>query len=201
MALETELKLSIALAHIAKLKNHPWVRSIAVTRARTLDLHSVYYDTADLTLFQHAMALRLRRVGTQWIQTLKGGGQMQAGLHQRNEWEAFVPREQLDFEILQRSGGVLPTGVKNHLRPIFVTTFKRNVRLVKFAGAEIELCMDYGEILAGAASCPISELELELKSGEPQALFELAQALRNIVPCTPEFTNKAEYGYRLFRTT
>ncbi|MEQ1532447.1 MAG: CYTH domain-containing protein [Sideroxydans sp.] len=198
MALEIELKLKIAPAHIAKLQHHPWVRSIAMTRARTLDLYSVYYDTEHLLLFQHAMALRLRRVGSQWIQTLKGGGQMQAGLHQRNEWEAPVPSESLNFEILENSGGVLPHGARAHLKPIFVTAFKRNVRLVNYAGAEIELCIDYGEIRASGATHPIAELELELKSGSPQQLFELAQALGNIVPLTPELTNKAEYGYRLF---
>jgi triphosphatase len=72
------------------------------------------------------------------------------------------------------------------------------VRLLNFEDAEIELCMDSGEIRAGQSSCPISELELELKSGSAQQLFKLAQALLDIVPLQVEHTSKAEYGYLLF---
>ena len=198
MAIETELKLHISPEHLQKLKRHPWLRSLSAGRARNLKLYSIYYDTADLELRRLAMALRLRRVGKQFLQTLKGGGQVSAGLHQRNEWETPVPSEQLDFDALKACGGELPHGVRNRLQPVFVTDFARNVRLVTFEGAEIELCMDSGEIRAGQASCPISELELELKSGTPQQLFRLAQALLDIVPLQVEHTSKAEYGYLLF---
>jgi len=198
VAIETELKLHITPEHLQKLKRHPFLRSLSSSRAATQKLYSIYYDTAGLELRQHAMALRLRRVGKQWVQTLKGGGQVSAGLHQRSEWEMLVPSEQLDFDALKASGGELPHGVHNRLQPVFVTDFSRNVRLLNYEGAEIELCMDSGEIRAGQSSCPISELELELKSGEPRQLFKLALALLDIVPLEVEHTSKAEYGYLLF---
>ena len=47
------------------------------------------------------MALRLRRIGKHWLQTLKSGGGVQAGLHQRNEWETLVDGEALDFGVLE----------------------------------------------------------------------------------------------------
>jgi CHAD domain-containing protein len=75
------------------------------------------------------------------------------------------------------------------------------VRLLNYEGAEIELCMDSGEIRAGQSSCPISEIELELISGEPQQLFKLALALLDVVPLVVEHTSKAEYGYLLFSAT
>ncbi len=198
MTIETELKLHIAPEHLQKLKHHSFLRTVSAGRPRAQTLYSVYYDTPDLDLREHAMALRLRRVGKQWIQTLKGAGQASAGLHQRSEWETPVSSEQLDFDALKACGGKLPRGVQGQLQPVFVTDFSRNLRLLNFEGAEIELCMDSGEIRAGQASCPISELELELKSGEPQQLFRLALALLDIVPVTVEHTNKAEYGYLLF---
>ncbi len=198
MAVETELKLHISPDKLLRLKRHPLLRVHSIERARTLKLYSIYYDTAELTLQQHAMALRLRRVGKQWLQTLKGGGQSSAGLHQRNEWEMPVPAEQLDLEALKHLGGKLPHGVRNHLQPVFITDFTRNVRLLDFEGAQIELSMDSGEIRAGQGVCPISELELELKSGAPQQLFNLALKLLDIVPLEVEHTSKAEYGYRLF---
>lgn len=198
MAIETELKLHISPENLLRLKRHPLLRSLATSRARTLKLYSIYYDTADLELHRRAMALRLRREGKHFLQTMKGGGEISAGLHQRNEWETPVPSEQLDLALLKASGADLPHGVRNRLQPVFVTDFSRNVRMLKFEGAEIELCMDSGEIRAGQAHCPISELELELKSGSPQELFKLALVLLDIVPMDVEHTSKAEYGYLLF---
>jgi triphosphatase len=198
VTIETELKLHISPEQMQKLKRHPWLRSLSATRARSQKLYSIYYDSSDLELHQHAMALRLRRVGRQFVQTLKGGGQVSAGLHQRNEWETTVPTEQLDFEALKACGGELPRGVRNRLQPVFITDFSRNVRTLSYEGAEIELCMDSGEIRTGQSSFPISELELELKAGESQQLFKLALALLDIVPMDVEHTSKAEYGYLLF---
>jgi triphosphatase len=198
VAIETELKLHITPENLLRLKRHPFLHSLSSSRARTLKLFSIYYDTADLELRRRAMALRLRRVGKQYLQTLKGGGQVSAGLHQRNEWETPVLSEQLDFEALKACGGELPGGVRTRLQPVFVTDFSRNVRLLSFEGAEIELCMDSGEIRAGQSSCPISEIELELKAGEPQQLFKLALALLDLVPLNVEHTSKAEYGYLLY---
>lgn len=198
MMIETELKLHIAAGHLAVLRRHPFLRALSVAPARTVKLYSVYYDTAELKLRRHGMALRLRRIGTRWVQTLKGGGQVSAGLHQRNEWEMPVAAEQLDFDALARSGGVLPRGVRRHLQPVFVTDFSRSIRLLDFEGARIELGLDSGEIRAGRSLFPISEVELELKSGEPMQLFRLALALLDLVPLRVEHTSKAEYGYRLF---
>lgn len=198
MATETELKLRISARDLQRLKRHPLLRRLSTDRARTLKLYNIYYDTDDLALRHNAMALRLRRIGKRWVQTLKGGGQVRAGLHQRNEWEMPVAAEQLDLDALKEAGGHLPHGVRSRLQPVFVTDFTRNVRLLDFEGAQIELCMDSGEVRAGQGVFPISELELELISGEPQILFTLALQLLEIVPIEVEHTSKAEYGYLLF---
>ncbi len=198
MSVETELKLRIAPEHLNRLKRHPLLKTLASSRAATRKLYNVYYDTPDLKLCQRAMALRLRRIGKRWLQTLKGGGGVQAGLHQRNEWEVPVAGEALDFDALDSNASkLLPLALRKKLQPLFVTDFSRTSRMVVFDGAEIELSLDSGEIRAGQASRPISELELELKSGESVQLFKLAQALLDIVPLEVEHTSKAEYGYLL----
>lgn len=198
MALETELKLRIAPEDMARLKRHPFLRSLSCERATTRKLYSVYFDTPDLQLHHARMALRLRRVGKQWLQTLKGGGGVQAGLHQRNEWEMPVATEQLDFAALEAAGASpLAPGLRKQVQPLFVTDFTRSIRMVQFEGALVEIGMDSGEIRAGKSVHIISELELELKSGEPLQLFRLALALLDIVPLEIEAISKAEYGYRL----
>jgi len=197
MAVETELKLRIAPADMERLKHHPFLETLAAAPASERKLYNVYYDTPSLDLHRHEMALRLRRIGDQWLQTLKGGGGVEAGLHTRNEWETGVAGEALDFAALQRSGVKLPPGVERKLQPVFRTDFSRSIRLLNFEGAAVELCLDSGEIIAGAKTRRISELELELKSGEPRQLFQLALSLLDIVPLEVEHASKAEYGYGL----
>jgi len=199
MALETELKLRIAPEHLNRLRRHPLLKQLSAARASTRKLYNIYYDTPDLDLHKSAMALRLRRIGKQWLQTMKGDGGVQAGLHQRNEWETPVAGEALDFAALQACGAKrLPRAVRDNLQTVFVTDFSRTSRMLDFEGAQIELSMDSGVIRAGQASRPISELELELKSGQPLQLFRLALRLLDSVPLEIEATSKAEYGYRLY---
>jgi len=199
MAVETELKLRIAPEQLARLKRHPLLRKHQVTRPVARRLHNIYYDTPKLELHKSAMALRLRRAGRQWLQTLKGGGSVQAGMHRRNEWEVPVSRAALDFSSPQTAEWEehLPLRLRKKLQPVFVTDFSRTSRMLNWQGAQIELCMDHGEVRTEQRSTPICELELELKSGEPAQLFELALALLEIVPLELEPVSKAEHGYRL----
>ncbi len=199
MAVERELKLRIAPEQMGRLKRHPLLKQLCTVRATTRKLYSVYYDTPRLDLRRNGMALRLRRVGRQWLQTLKGGGGVQAGLHQRDEWETSVPGQALDVPALEAYGAPhLPSSLRKKLQPLFITDFTRTSYMVMYEGATIELGMDSGEIRAGRASHPISELELEIKAGEAQQLFKLALALIDIVPLEVEHISKAEYGYALY---
>ncbi|MDN3721079.1 CHAD domain-containing protein [Roseibium salinum] len=63
-------------------------------------------------------------------------------------------------------------------------------------GARIELAFDTGTILAGNGSQPLSELEMELKSGPSLALFEAAKAALKDAPFRFSPFSKAERGYR-----
>jgi triphosphatase len=199
MAVETELKLRIAPEQLAKLKRHVLLKTHAVTRPTTRRLYNIYYDTPKLELHRSEVALRLRHAGRQWLQTLKGGGSVKAGLHQRNEWEVPVSGPALDFSATQSAewDEHLPPSLRKKLKPVFVTDFSRTSRMLDFQGSQIELCMDRGEISTEQHSMPVCELELELKSGEPQQLFELALAILEIVPIELEGVSKAEQGYRL----
>jgi len=197
MAIETELKLRIAPEQLARLKRHPLLK--AQQRPSTRRLYNIYFDTPKLELNQAGMALRLRRNGRRWLQTLKGGGRVQGGLHQRNEWEMPVSGPALDFSLFDVAAweAHLPEKLRKKLQPVFVTDFLRNSRMLSWQGAQIELCMDQGEVSTEHARTPICELELELISGEPQQLFGLALAILDIVPFELESISKAEQGFRL----
>lgn len=199
MSIETELKLRIKPADLAKLQRHALLKTGQIGRSVTRRLHNIYFDTPALALHRAHMALRLRRSGGQWLQTLKGGGAIQAGLHQRNEWEVPVPQAQLDFSAVDAAvwDAHLPIELRKQLQPVFVTDFLRTTRLLAWRGAQIEVCLDRGEVRAGQHSRAICELELELKTGEPQQLFELALAILEVVPFQLEVVNKAELGFQL----
>jgi triphosphatase len=199
MAIETELKLRIAPGQLARLRRHALLKAHQATRPVTRRLYNIYYDTPKLELHRSGMALRLRRAGRQWLQTLKGGGSVRAGLHQRNEWEVPVHGAALDFSASQSAewDQHLPKPLRKKLQPVFVTDFFRSSRMLLWQDAQIELCMDQGEVRTEQRGMPICELELELKSGSPQQLFELALAILDIVPFELEVVSKAEQGYRL----
>lgn len=198
MAVEIELKLRIAPEQLARLKRHALLKVHQVARPVTHRLYNIYYDTPKLELHKSGMALRLRHAARQWLQTLKGGGSVRAGLHQRNEWEVPVSGPELDFDFPEAADweAHLPQSLRNKLQPVFVTDFSRSSRMLNFQGAQIELCIDQGEVSAGQHNMPICELELELKSGDSRQLFELALAILDIVPFELETVSKAEYGYR-----
>ena len=59
--------------------------------------------------------------------------------------------------------------------------------------------LDQGEVRAQARRTRICELELELKSGAPGALFALAREVSGAVPMRLSFDSKAERGFRLAR--
>ncbi|MFA6922523.1 MAG: CHAD domain-containing protein [Gallionella sp.] len=199
MSIETELKLRMTPEHLAKLRRHALFRKHQITAPVTRRLYNVYYDTPKLQLQKNRMALRLRRVAGVWLQTLKGGGQVLGGLHQRHEWEVPVPSGSLDFSGLDESvwGEYLPAALRSDLQSVFITDFSRSSRLLEWQGAVIEVCMDHGVVKTDAQSTPICEVELELKSGENRQLFELARALLDIVPFELEMVSKAELGYRM----
>jgi len=139
VAIETNLNCTSRPSSCKSSSAIPGLRSLSTTRARNLKLYNIYYDTADLELHRLTMALRLRRAGNQFLQTLKGGGQVSAGCISAMSGKPPYFPSNLILNALKACGGELPHGVRNRLQPVFVTDFVRNVRLLKFEGAEIEL--------------------------------------------------------------
>ena len=198
---EIELKLAIDRQDAARLGRLPLVRDSAKHRAVTRRMYSVYYDTPERELQRTGAGLRLRREGARWVQTLKRGGGVEAGLHRRNELETRVPAQLLDYHALAASG-VSPVfgdpARRARLQPVFVADFTRTVRDIEPApGTRFELCCDQGTITAGEASEPVSEIELELKAGPAEAMLDFAMALAQALPLRLEPRSKAQRGYAL----
>ncbi|MBA2933173.1 inorganic triphosphatase [Sphingomonas sp. CGMCC 1.13654] len=193
--LEVELKLEIDADDADRLADAPLLAELAREKQELL---STYFDTPERDLRRRGYGLRIRRKGSKRVQTLKAEGEGAAGLFVRPEWECAVKG---DRPVLDANAGPLPElfapEVLATLEPLFETRVTRTVFEPTIEGAAIELALDVGEAVAGPRSVPLSEVELELKSGNPRALFDLARQLDEHVPLRLGVRSKSEAGYGL----
>ena len=201
MVSEIELKLRLPSDCVVRVQRSPLLKSLSISPSVTQNLYTVYYDTSNLDLRGNDIAFRLRRSGRHWIQSIKGGGSAAAGLHLRYEWEAPLLSPQPDYTKISDPPLIRlfeNADLREQMRPLFTTECKRRVRTLRLSGGgEAELCLDQGRIVAGDASMPFCEIELELKSGRPLPLFQLALDLLHTIPFRLENVSKAERGYTL----
>lgn len=204
MQKETEIKLRASRDTLAALRDHPLLKKRNKSGWQRHELFNQYYDTAERELAQAKVALRLRRDGEQFIQTLKSRGQSVAGLSERNEWDWYLDKAKLDTKKLTDDcwPAALAELDKKTLKPIFTTDFVREKAEIAWgrgkAKVVIEAALDLGKVVVGKQSEDICELELELRQGEPEALLELAAELAADLALMPCDISKAERGYRLF---
>ncbi len=200
IAPEIELKLGIPKSAAARLKSHPLLA--AAGPPSRMRLRSIYFDTPELVLRGQRAALRVRRAGRTWVQTFKCGGEVKAGLHARAEAECRVAGLALDLESLREVPGaeiLQRKRVAGRLIQVFETNFMRTAwRVLAADGSVMEVALDLGNIWSTGRALPLSEVEIELITGDPAALFRLALALQEGLPLRPENLSKAERGYRLF---
>ncbi|MFT5709237.1 MAG: triphosphatase [Oceanospirillaceae bacterium] len=205
MKQEIEVKLSIAPKKVEKLLNCNFIIQLA-SKFEKKQLGNTYYDTAQLELKKKKIALRVRNSDGQFIQTLKTQGQSNDGLHQRLEWEWDLPTQQLDCALLPEEHW--PQQIDTHqLKAIFSTNFTRQLwyfehTSVSGVSSSIEMALDQGlvEVLGIDNTIIISELELELVSGDASALQEVAQILmKECVDLQTSDISKAAKGYALLR--
>jgi inorganic triphosphatase YgiF len=201
VAEEIELKLTAPAEALAAVRAHPAVAAAARGRMRTRQIVSTYYDTPGRDLAAAGVALRLRRAGARWLQTVKGEGSSVAGVHRRTEFEWRLSAPQLDTTKLARTPWrKLFASTNGRFRRVFATAVRRSELPLAFAdGTRATLCLDIGEIRAGRRRAALTEIEVELERGDPSRLFELASALAADLPVRVTHASKAERGYALAR--
>lgn len=200
MTEEVELKLAVAPEHVERLRRHPILRALKQRQASIQRLVSVYYDTPAFELKRKAVALRVRKIGHERIQTIKREAAAGKGRLGRREWERRLESDRPDLSALEDPELrrlFAPHSAKGELKPVFVTDVERQIWPVRIGTSEIECALDVGEITADGKREPVCEVELELKSGTPSRLFELARRLNRAIPLRIEPASKAARGYSL----
>jgi inorganic triphosphatase YgiF len=194
---EFELKFQVDPERAAGVRAA--MRRAAPRRQR---LQAIYFDTPDAALAHAGMALRLRREGRHWVQTLKAAGEHAAIRLEDNQpvpggaeptlqpdRHAASPAGQRLLALLAASGSTLAA--------LYGTDIQRRTVRVEHGGALIEVAFDEGEISAGDARWPVCEVEYELLSGPAARLFELAREGVLAHGLWLDTVSKAERGMRL----
>ena len=205
MGMEREIKLALPAEQVRAATQ--WFVERTGEEGRPLKLVNIYFDTPALTLATSKSALRLRQTPDGWLQTFKTVGEAKEGLHSRHEWEMPVAGAKLEIDaLLNACDEPAAADALRHAAPalieLFRTNFTRTLWQVQVDGAEIEAAIDQGDVLAEVdrenRRAPISEVELELKSGDEAALHALAAQLgKQITGLTPDNISKAQRGYQL----
>lgn len=198
---ETELKLSLPFDQADRLKRHPIIRDLKSGRARTRRMMGIYFDSEDLFLKRSDLSLRVRVSDDRYVQTVKRAGSAGGGLFVRDEWEHDVPGAAPDVSLIEdkrvRKALARFNGAAA-LQPVFETDIKRTAWDLIDGETSIELVLDVGEVRSpDGASEAICEVELELKSGDPKRIFDIALALNERVDCTVGHISKSDRGYAL----
>lgn len=180
--------------------------------ARRIRLQAAYFDTPKGALAGAGLALRLRKEGRLWVQTLKGalpdGTGMTRSEHNmpRSESGGAVPAIDPQLHAGTPVGSMLLKVLQaadGPLRRVMGTDIWRRARTVRVAGGSIELAFDVGTIEAGPPEAPrrlpVCELEIELKRGHPQAVVGAAQRWVARHGLWLDTRSKAELGNLLVR--
>lgn len=203
MSSEIELKLGVAPSAAEKVARLPWLRGPAHGGGvRRQKLETVYFDTRKLELHDSGLTIRVRHADGQRLQTIKAADG--AGGHfERSEWEQEISRDAPDLK-LAKGTPLWPLArkrkkLRRRLKPVFATFVERTTFPIRTAGAELEVALDRGRIHARGSrqSEPISEIEIELKRGDPGELSKVVKRLARSVAVAYAPRSKAERGYAL----
>ena len=180
-------------------------------------LFNTYYDTPDRKLNSQNAMIRVRMYeseddDTRYEHTVKFGGGVVNGLHQRYEWNVpsdsknFSFREFIDsvqdnddpVELLKKA---LEGVEEEDLVPLCTVEFTRKVYTFGFGDSIMDACFDIGKIKSGDESEDICELELELTSGDVVDLKDMADFIIEQTGCLTFDESKYQRALRLYDRT
>ena len=190
---EVELKLELPRQAAKAFEHLPLLPG----ESDVAELRATYFDTPDRLLRTHGLSLRIRQSGKERTQTVKADdGQGGGGLFARAEWEIPVMGDRPVIDSRTPLAAALGEAAES-IEPAFHVDVKRRIWLLSEGAATIELVLDKGAVRADDRQAPLCEIEMELKEGEPSALFSFARRIEALAPVRLGVMAKAERGYQL----
>lgn len=194
---EIELKLLVDADRMAHFNTAPVIAANARNKGARKHLKSVYYDTPEHLLRRSGLSLRVRQSGARFVQTVKTDAADDP--LRRGEWEASVPSLAPDLALAmpfipEKLRGQLET---RPLEAVFTADVHRHARMLDLPSGTVEIAFDRGVLTAGDRSVPVSEIELELKSGSASTIYEIALRLAEHGAVKPSIRGKSARGFDL----
>ena len=183
MGVEFELKFA------AQPAQQEAIRQQYLTAYQQYRMQTTYYDTPTKGLSQRHITLRCRMENEEAICTVKtpltGYG--------RGEWDCRCDDICKAIALLVEAGapGELADLTAEGLEPVCGARFTRIAGVIDFAGSVLEIALDTGVLMGGGRELPLCEVEVELKSGEPEAAIGFGMELQRQFALSPQ--NKSKF--------
>ena len=213
---EIELKFQVPAAQRAAVDTAVAGR----TSQRRVRLQAAYCETAQRALAKARLALRVRREGQRWVQTLKVGTDdgmtrlehnvaLGRGAGPATEPPAADPALHAGTTAGARLFAALGCGTDGSpsasnaagepLAVLYRTDILRRTRIQRSALGKVELAFDTGSITAGEAKLAVHELEVELLAGSALAVIDVSRRWLRRFGLWLDTRSKSERGDMLAR--
>ncbi|MDR1246989.1 MAG: CYTH domain-containing protein [Clostridiales Family XIII bacterium] len=167
-------------------------------------MKAAYFDTEDYVLSENDIAFRVRMEGSRIIASLKWNDAGGDGLHTREEIN--VPVDDPACFLMPDPGIFRESEVGKDVEEllngkplvsILETKFLRSRVRVDTGGAICEISLDDGDIITDFGERHITEMEVELFSGDQEGLLKFGAALSEKYALEPETESKYARGLKL----
>jgi triphosphatase len=198
VAREFEVKLEIPASTVSKVMRLPWLWELATGELRASRIASTYYDTPKYALRERGITLRVRRVGTAHLQTIKARVNGGALPIERDEWEEEIVGDEPELKLAAGTPleGISRKKLRKQLQPCFEVQVDRSAFPIQSANSAIEVAIDRASIV-GPTPASFCEIELELKRGASSELARIARRIASEVPAALALSTKADRGFAL----
>ena len=194
---EIELKFQVPAAQRAAID----AAVAGHARCARIRLQAAYHDTAERALAAAGLALRIRREGRQWVQTLKGATDDSMTRLEHNVARgagAAMPPVDAYLHAGTPVGEALLALLSSQSAPalnvLYRTDILRRTRRLRTARGRVELAFDAGAIHAGDRRAGVLELEIELLAGSKLAVLDTARRWLPRFGLWLDMRSKAERG-------
>lgn len=183
MGQEIELKLNVSSAvKMEAVRSDPELSRLAAGQEKTIRMQTTYYDAPDGAISERKWTFRRRQENDLCVTCLKTPGRDENDpASARGEWETEEKELSKAVEKLIADGAPaeLAALTANGVLPTCSASFIRRALLLRLCdGSTCELACDAGELSGGERRRPFFEIELELKSGQPEQMLALGKRLQ-----------------------
>ena len=191
MGMEYELKFRATASQLEQL------RTAFEGEEQITQMQTTYYDTPTAQLSARYYTLRCRKENDRYVCTIKTPV---SGIG-RGEWETECGQIQEAIPVLCKLGCPedLADLAQEGLVAICGAAFTRITKRITTPDFTAELALDSGILTGGQQQIPLCEVELELKTGDADAMTLYARHLAALYGLTPEKKSKFRRALSLYK--